>query len=157
MVALNVTVLTLVWFKPPPCPPGPPMGPPPPHGAVGGLPGELGMNADQAGKVQQLQDAHFAKMRAFYEQIVAIRKEAFADFGKPEADSAAAAATMAKIGAIQVAAEMERYQHFHDILRFCTAEQATRFQEILPHVLERKRQPEDGPRGPHGGPGHPPR
>lgn len=114
------------------------------------------MNEAEAEKVRSIQEAHFGKMDDYYHQIVALRKTAFADFGKPGADSASAMAALNQIGAIQIAAEKERYRHFYEILSFCTPEQAVKFQEILPNILQRKRQPEDGPKGPHPHPGPPP-
>ncbi len=153
LVAVNVIVLTLVWFRPPPCAPHPGgghMGPPP---GRGGLAGEIGMNEAEAQGLFALQDAHFERMENYHLEIVALRKEAFAQFGKPEADTAVAMAAFDKIGSVQIAAEKERYKHFHEVLALCNPTQAAKFQEILPRILERKRQPEDGPMPPqfHGG------
>jgi Spy/CpxP family protein refolding chaperone len=153
LVALNVTVLAVVWFRPAPGQDDHRHGPPP----RGGLPKELGMNQQEADRVHGIQEAHFAKMEGFYKEIVGYRKEAFAQFGKPEADSAAAMAALDKIGLVQVKAEKERYDHFYEILSYCTPAQAKRFQEILPQVLQRKAQPENRPVGvphPHDGPPH---
>jgi Spy/CpxP family protein refolding chaperone len=154
LVALNVLVLVLVWFKPPPCPP------PHPGGGPGGsprmgLPHELGMNAAETERVRALQQAHFDEMNGYYQQIVALRREAFAHFGTAEADSVAAMAALDKIGTVQIAAEKERYRHFYEILAYCTPEQAVRFQTLLPELLARKRHPENGLPGPPRGPGRP--
>ncbi len=155
LVALNITVLTVVWLRPSLADHPPLHG----HGEPrrGGLPKELGMNAEETERVRGVQQVHFERMDGYFQQIVRLRHEAFASFGKPEADSVAAMAALDKIGAVQVEAEKERYRHFQEILAFCTPEQAVRFQLLLPDLLAHKRQPEGGFKGPHLGPGPPPR
>ncbi|MEY3442645.1 MAG: hypothetical protein RLZZ519_926 [Bacteroidota bacterium] len=160
LVALNITVLALVWLRPPGC--NHPMGPRPhgPHPQRGGLAHEIGMSETEALKVEGIQKAHFRKLEDFRDQIIAYRLEAFAKFGMPEADSTAAMAALDKIGQVQIAIEKERYAHFHEVLALCTPEQAKRFQEILPKILSRGPQPENRPAGrpmgPPSGEGPPP-
>lgn len=158
LTVLNVAVLATLWLRgdaggPPHQ--GPPRHDGPPH--HGGLPHEIGMTPEQQERVRPLGEAHFAKLHDIRDQIIALRVQAFADFGKAGEDSAAALDVLRRIGALQVSAEVERYHHFHELLRFCTPEQAVHFQEILPQVLSRKGQPENRDNGPpHGGPGGPP-
>lgn len=154
LVALNLTVLAVLWLRPQGCghPPGRGDGPPH-HGGPpprGGLPRELGMNAEEMRRVEGIQDMHFQRMEVFRDQIIALRKQAFQDFGEARVDTAAAMAALDSIGAVQVAAEKERFAHFLEILALCTPAQAQRFREILPEVLSRGRQPENHPPGPHG-------
>lgn len=160
LVMLNITVLALVWLRPPGC--NDRMGPPPhrPHPLRGGLAHEIGMSEAEAMKVEGIQKEHFRKLEDFRDQIFALRVEAFARFGMPDADTAAALATLDKIGQVQIAIEKERYAHFHQVLALCTAEQAKKFQEILPVILSRGPQPENRPTGrpmgPPAGEGPPP-
>jgi hypothetical protein len=148
LVALNISVLVVVWLRPSTVEDGGP-----PHPPKGGLPGELGMNEEERKRVEGIQKEHFERMAGYHDQIVALRKEAFADFGKADMDTIAAMATLARIGAVQVAAERDRFFHFLDVLALCTPVQAERFQEILPQILSRRHQPENRPpHGPHGGP-----
>jgi Spy/CpxP family protein refolding chaperone len=142
LVALNFLVLILVWFKPPPPPP-----PRPGEGrpGPGGLAREIGMTEPESEKLKPLQEAHFAQLDAYQQEIVKFRQEAFAEFGKPDADSAAAMAALEKVGAAQIAIEKERYRHFYEVLAICTPEEATRFQELMPKLLSRRNQPENDP------------
>ena len=114
----------------------------------GGLAKEIGMSQTEAEKIKPLQDAHFAKLDAFQGEIVQLRQEALSEFGKVDADSGAAMAAFDKIGAVQVAMEKERYRHFYEILALCTPEEAQKFQEIMPRLLERRNQPENRPMRP---------
>lgn len=152
LVALNITVLALVWLRPSSGEPR--FGPPPhhPHPQRGGLAHEIGMSEAEAQKVEGIQKAHFRKLEDFRDQIIAFRLEAFAEFGRPDADTTLAMATLDKIGQIQIAIEKERYAHFHEVLALCTPEQAKRFQEILPKILSRGPQPENRPAGRPMGP-----
>jgi Spy/CpxP family protein refolding chaperone len=152
LVALNIVVLTVVWLRPSLADRPPLHGP----GGPGGLPKELGMNAEETERVRIVQQVHFDRMDGYFQQIVALRHEAFALFGKPQADSAAAMAALDRIGAVQAAAEKERYRHFHELLAYCTPAQALRFQNLLPDLLARKRQPEGGLKRPNLAPGPPP-
>ncbi|MFN8394249.1 MAG: periplasmic heavy metal sensor [Bacteroidia bacterium] len=158
LVALNVLVLVLVWFRPPQQVAG--FGPPPhpPHGRPHGLAGEIGLKEEQMEKFMALQKPHFERMDGYRNQIVAARLEAFKEFGKPGQDTAVVKAAFAKIGQAQAQAEMDRYQHFMDVLALCNPEQAAHFIEILPKILSRPNQPENRPMGHHGpdGPGGPP-
>lgn len=153
IVALNITVLTLVWFRPSGGEhPHPPDGPPRPRG---GLAGEIGMTPEESLKVEEIQRVHFAKMEAFRDEIVRLRLAAFSGFGEANADTVGAMAALEKIGAVQVAAENERYAHFLAVLAMCTPEEATRFKEILPKILARGNHPESRGRMPQdGGPPH---
>lgn len=162
LVALNLVVLAFVWLRPPQYPPN--FGPPqhPPHGRPHGLASEIGLNEDQMDKFMALQKPHFERMDGYRNQMVAARLEAFKDFGKPGQDTAAARSAFLKISQVQAQAEMDRFQHFQDVLALCDPEQAARFIEILPRVLSRPGQPENRPPGhrgsdgPGGHPGGPP-
>lgn len=151
LVALNVLVLILVWFKPPPPFPPPPRPGEGRPGGPGGLAHELGMNEAETAKFMPLQEAHFAKLDSLQGEIVKSRQAAFAQFGKPGADSTIAMLALEKVGATQFAIEKERYRHFYEVLAICTPEQAIRFQELMPKLLARRNQPENRPpHGPHG-------
>jgi hypothetical protein len=150
LLLLNIAVLVVVWLRP-----GGTEDWRPPHPPRGGLPGELGMDEEGRKRVEGIQKEHFERMAGYHGQIVALRKEAFRDFGKPGLDTAAAVAALGRIGAVQVAAEKDRFYHFLDVLALCTPEQASRFQEIMPDILSRRHQPENRPPGAPGeGPPH---
>jgi periplasmic protein CpxP/Spy len=109
---------------------------------------ELGLSSEQKEKYHRLQEELFAQN----DSIMSVRAEAMEEMYKlvkgETPDPARMREKAVQIGAAETERSVSTWEHFRALRALCTADQRTKFDQIILDVLHQVREPE--PRGIHG-------
>ncbi len=167
LLLLNIGVLSYMFLERQSCPPPPgPMPPPPPPGAMMPPPMRPDMLIRQTLKLSEEQDKKYvASIEVHHSGMVRLDSEyrvvAEEYFKLLQTKNSTAAATgdslVKKLGAIQAEKASITYRHLEEIKAMCSAEQAAKFDTIIPEIVRMLLMPPNRMPPDHGFPPPPPR
>ena len=98
---------------------------------------ELGFNADQAAKFQQLRDQHKEDIRPVLEDMKKLKDSLYKLLKTPQMNDSAAAALSNRIGEKQKEWELLIFHHFQKVRAICDSSQLPKFDSLVHQMVNR--------------------
>lgn len=109
---------------------------------------ELGFNADQAAKFQQLRDQHKVAVKPLMDQMKKLKDSLYDLLQQPNVSDSAVTIMTNKIGEKQKQWELMIFHHFQEVRALCDSSQLPKFDTLVHRMINRgpwmrkKRSPE---------------
>jgi hypothetical protein len=143
LVALNLGLMGLLWYQRL----GPPRHPIPPaeqRGTGEFLARELGLDADGADKLRDLQDAHFRRADSLQRKMKDLNRAMFEQIFTCEPDSVRIRALSDSIGVFRAEFERMVVAHFEEVKQLCAPGRYERLRRMIFDALDRPSRLQDG-------------
>ena len=98
---------------------------------------ELGFNAEQTSRFQQLRDQHKEAIKPIMEEMKKLKDSLYNLLQKPQADDSMAIALTNKIGEKQKEWELMIFHHFKKVRTICDSSQLPKFDSLVHQMINR--------------------
>lgn len=114
----------------------------PPRDNTDFLQRELNLTDEQAQKFEDRRKEFFSASDKLFTEMNTLQNELISKLFDPENNLVSVDSLINKIGKIQAALETLRFNHFKELLSYCTPEQKEKFIPIIKKITERKPPPD---------------